>query len=139
MNVSSMASSDTMMVAVRPMGRFLCEKTKSIPLAEWFFWELKIRTEETDKMQETAARNRNMKTLCERSWVLNSTIKRYYGAVLEVSRGCPFLCEFCDIRILPDNNRPHNKSADLIVAEMDHLCSLGVRQVLFACDNFIGG
>jgi len=70
--------------------------------------------------------------------MLDSTIDRYYGAVLEVSRGCPFLCEFCDIRILKDNNRPHNKSADLIVAELDHLCQLGVKQVLFACDNFIG-
>jgi radical SAM superfamily enzyme YgiQ (UPF0313 family) len=70
--------------------------------------------------------------------LLDGTIDRYYGAVLEVSRGCPFLCEFCDIRILPDNNRPHNKSANLIIAEMDHLCRLGVRQVLFACDNFIG-
>lgn len=70
--------------------------------------------------------------------LLDGTIDRYYGAVLEVSRGCPFLCEFCDIRILPDNNRPHNKSVDLIIDEMDHLCRLGVRQVLFACDNFIG-
>jgi len=70
--------------------------------------------------------------------MIDSTIDRYYGAVLEVSRGCPFLCEFCDIRILKDNNRPHNKSADLIVAELDYLCRLGVKQVLFACDNFIG-
>jgi len=70
--------------------------------------------------------------------MLDETIGRYYGAVLEVSRGCPFLCEFCDIRILPDNNRPHNKSADLIVSELDHLANLGVTQVLFACDNFIG-
>ena len=70
--------------------------------------------------------------------MLDETVGRYYGAVLEVSRGCPFLCEFCDIRILPDNNRSHNKSADLIVAELDHLCRLGVKQVLFACDNFIG-
>jgi radical SAM superfamily enzyme YgiQ (UPF0313 family) len=70
--------------------------------------------------------------------LMDSTIRRYYGAVLEVSRGCPFLCEFCDIRILPDNNRPHNKSPELIVEELDHLCDLGVRQVLLACDNFIG-
>jgi radical SAM superfamily enzyme YgiQ (UPF0313 family) len=70
--------------------------------------------------------------------LLDGTIDRYYGAVLEVSRGCPFLCEFCDIRILPDNNRPHNKPVELIITEMDHLCRLGVRQVLFACDNFIG-
>jgi radical SAM superfamily enzyme YgiQ (UPF0313 family) len=70
--------------------------------------------------------------------LLEGTIDRYYGAVLEVSRGCPFLCEFCDIRILPDNNRPHNKSPDLIVSEIDRLSRLGVRQVLMACDNFIG-
>ncbi len=70
--------------------------------------------------------------------LLAETVGRYYGAVLEVSRGCPFLCEFCDIRILKDNNRPHSKSPDLIVAELDRLSRLGVRQVLFACDNFIG-
>jgi radical SAM superfamily enzyme YgiQ (UPF0313 family) len=70
--------------------------------------------------------------------LLDATIGRYYGAVLEISRGCPFLCEFCDIRVLPDNNRPHNKSAELIVAEMDHLCRQGVNHFLLACDNFIG-
>jgi radical SAM superfamily enzyme YgiQ (UPF0313 family) len=88
-----------------------------------------IRNPKRFDMAEARAVNRKL---------LDSTIDRYYGAVLEVSRGCPFLCEFCDIRILPDNNRPHSKSPDLIVAEMDHLCRLGVRQVLFACDNFIG-
>lgn len=69
---------------------------------------------------------------------LNATYKRYYGAVLEVSRGCPFLCEFCDIRILPDNNRPHNFPPEHIVAELDNLARLGIRQVLCAADNFIG-
>src|SRR5262252_85065 len=69
---------------------------------------------------------------------LNQTYKRYYGAVLEVSRGCPFLCEFCDIRILPDNNRPHNLPPDLIISELDYLAQLGIKQVLLACDNFIG-
>ncbi len=70
--------------------------------------------------------------------LLDKTIGRYYGAVLEVSRGCPFLCEFCDIRVLPDNNRPHNLPPELIVREIDHLYQLGVKQVLLACDNFIG-
>ncbi len=69
---------------------------------------------------------------------LHETYERYYGAVLEVSRGCPFLCEFCDIRILPDNNRPHNLPPDLIVSELDNLARLGIKQVLLACDNFIG-
>lgn len=70
--------------------------------------------------------------------LLQQTIARYYGAVIEVSRGCPFLCEFCDIRILPDNNRAHVKDPARIVGEIDTLHDLGVRQVLFACDNLIG-
>jgi radical SAM superfamily enzyme YgiQ (UPF0313 family) len=69
---------------------------------------------------------------------LDATYKRYYGGVLEVSRGCPFLCEFCDIRVLPDNNRAHNFSAEHIVSELDHMARLGIKQVLFAADNFIG-
>ena len=52
----------------------------------------------------------NMETAREMNRaLLDKTISRYYGAVVEVSRGCPFLCEFCDIRILPDNNRAHVK------------------------------
>src|SRR4030095_11111736 len=68
---------------------------------------------------------------------LTETYHRYYGAVLEVSRGCPFLCEFCDIRVLPDNNRAHNFSIDHIISELQTLSSLGIRQVLCAADNFI--
>src|SRR6185295_883812 len=62
--------------------------------------------------------------------LLRATMGRYYGAVLEVSRGCPFLCEFCDIRVLPNNNRAHVKDPGLIVAELDALYDLGARQVL---------
>ena len=69
---------------------------------------------------------------------LDATYGRYYGGVLEVSRGCPFLCEFCDIRVLPDNNRAHNFAPAHVVSELDHMARLGIRQVLFAADNFIG-
>ena len=55
---------------------------------------------------------------------------------------CREAVHFCansgDIRILPDNNRPHNKSPQLVVEELDYMCRLGIRQVLLACDNFIG-
>jgi len=64
--------------------------------------------------------------------------RNYYGALIEVSRGCPFLCEFCDIRVLPGNNRSNNKDVGLIVEELDRYFSLGVTQFQFACDNFIG-
>jgi hypothetical protein len=62
----------------------------------------------------------------------------YYGATIEVSRGCPFLCEFCDVRVLPGNNESNNKNPDLIVRELDQYLSEGVTQFVFVCDNFIG-
>lgn len=70
--------------------------------------------------------------------LLDETIHNYYGAVIEVSRGCPFLCEFCDIRIQKDNNKPHNHSPQKIVSEIDYFARKGVFQILFACDNFLG-
>lgn len=70
--------------------------------------------------------------------LLEKYVDHYYGATVEVARGCPFLCEFCDIRILQDNNRAHNKPPELIVEEMDTLAKLGASEFMFACDNFIG-
>jgi len=70
--------------------------------------------------------------------LLSSTYHNYYGAVIEVSRGCPFLCEFCDIRTLPDNNKAHNKPVNIILQDLYQLQELGVNNILFACDNFIG-
>ena len=70
--------------------------------------------------------------------LLKPKIEHYYGAVLEVSRGCPFLCEFCDIRVLPGNNQSNNKPVSLIIEELDQYHKLGITQIQFACDNFIG-
>lgn len=70
--------------------------------------------------------------------LLSSTFMDYYGGVIEVSRGCPFLCEFCDIRTLPDNNKAHVKPVQTILADLEQFHRLGVTNVLFACDNFIG-
>jgi radical SAM superfamily enzyme YgiQ (UPF0313 family) len=66
------------------------------------------------------------------------SFSRYYGGVIEVSRGCPFLCEFCDIRVLPGNNRSNNKPVPLIIEELDEYYRLGITRIQFACDNFIG-
>lgn len=62
----------------------------------------------------------------------------YYGATIEVSRGCPFLCEFCDVRVLPGNNESNNKEPALIVHELGEYFAAGVTQFVFVCDNFIG-
>ncbi len=70
--------------------------------------------------------------------LIRASYKNYYGAVIEVSRGCPFLCEFCDIRVLQDNNTSHNRNVEVIIAELDLYRQLGLRNIQFACDNFIG-
>jgi radical SAM superfamily enzyme YgiQ (UPF0313 family) len=70
--------------------------------------------------------------------LIKETYADYYGAVIEVSRGCPFLCEFCDIRTKPDNNWANNKKISVIVEEVGLFCSLGVGNFLLACDNFLG-
>jgi radical SAM superfamily enzyme YgiQ (UPF0313 family) len=69
---------------------------------------------------------------------LEKSMDRYYGAVIEISRGCPFLCEFCDIRVLPDNNRSHVKNVETILADIDFFAKKGIGQIILACDNFIG-
>jgi radical SAM superfamily enzyme YgiQ (UPF0313 family) len=70
--------------------------------------------------------------------VINLTSKHYYGAVVEVSRGCPFLCEFCDIRVMKDNNKSRVKNIDVIIEELNYFRKNGVRNIQLACDNFIG-
>lgn len=70
--------------------------------------------------------------------LITPEIGSYYGAVIEVSRGCPFLCEFCDIRVLPGNNKSSGKPIPIIVQELDEYYRLGISQFQFACDNFIG-
>jgi len=65
-------------------------------------------------------------------------LKRYYGGIVEVSRGCPFLCEFCDIRTMLDNNKSHNRDVETIITELEFMRVNGVNQVILACDNLIG-
>ena len=70
-------------------------------------------------------------------WEL-ADLRRYASACLQYSRGCPFNCEFCNITSL-FGHRPRTKSADQIIAELDHLYSLGWRgPVFFVDDNLIG-
>ena len=70
--------------------------------------------------------------------LLKASCNDYYGGVIEVSRGCPFLCEFCDIRTLPDNNKAHNKPIETIIKDLEQFQSLNITNVLLACDNLIG-
>lgn len=62
---------------------------------------------------------------------------RYATATLQLSRGCPFSCEFCDIIVL-FGRKPRYKSAEAIGRELDALRRQGARNVFFVDDNFIG-
>ena len=64
-------------------------------------------------------------------------LERYTTATLQLSRGCPYRCEFCDI-IVMFGRKPRYKSTAQIGRELDALRALGARKVFFVDDNFIG-
>ena len=62
---------------------------------------------------------------------------RYATATIQLSRGCPFNCDFCDI-IVMFGRKPRYKPVAAIERELDALRRQGARKVFFVDDNFIG-
>lgn len=62
----------------------------------------------------------------------------YSSLSMQISRGCPFSCEFCDI-IIMNGRVPRLKSPEQVINEMDALYNYGWRGGVFIVDdNFIG-
>lgn len=62
----------------------------------------------------------------------------YLYSIIQYSRGCPYMCDFCDVTALY-GRRPRTKSTNQIIKELDAIDQHGnVRLVLFADDNLIG-
>lgn len=60
----------------------------------------------------------------------------YWRAAVQFSRGCPFLCEFCDI-ITQFGRRPRLKSPDQVLAEFEAVLNAGFSSCFLVDDNFI--
>jgi radical SAM superfamily enzyme YgiQ (UPF0313 family) len=61
----------------------------------------------------------------------------YAFGAMQISRGCPFTCEFCDI-IVVFGRRPRIKAAAQVVAELDGLAAAGRHNCFIVDDNLVG-
>jgi radical SAM superfamily enzyme YgiQ (UPF0313 family) len=62
----------------------------------------------------------------------------YASMPIQVSRGCPYSCDFCDI-IIMNGRLPRVKSPEQVIAELDAIYNTGWRSSVFIVDdNFIG-
>lgn len=64
-------------------------------------------------------------------------VDRYMFGSLQISRGCPFTCEFCDI-IVTFGRRPRLKTSEQVLAELEAFRRAGFRIVFVVDDNLIG-
>jgi radical SAM superfamily enzyme YgiQ (UPF0313 family) len=98
-------------------------------LADWAEGAGKTRyeqTERTDMTKVPVPRHDLMK------------MKHYALGTIQFSRGCPFMCEFCDI-IVTFGRKPRLKTQEQIVAELSALYrTADVRAAFIVDDNLIG-
>jgi radical SAM superfamily enzyme YgiQ (UPF0313 family) len=64
-------------------------------------------------------------------------IDQYRTMTIQFARGCPFNCEFCDI-IVMYGRRPRTKAVAQVMAEVEEIHRLGLRNIFVVDDNFIG-
>src|SRR5262245_28744561 len=64
-------------------------------------------------------------------------IDQYRTMTIQFARGCPFNCEFCDI-IVMYGRKPRTKKVAQVMAEVNEIHRLGIRNIFVVDDNFIG-
>lgn len=83
------------------------------------------QTEPTDMSQQPCPRYELME------------MKHYLFGSLQISRGCPFQCEFCDI-IVTFGRRPRLKTSPQVIAELQAMQTAGMEIAFIVDDNLIG-
>lgn len=62
----------------------------------------------------------------------------YIYSIVQYSRGCPYMCDFCDVTAL-FGRRPRTKTSEQIIKELEAIIRQGnTKLILFADDNLIG-
>ena len=64
-------------------------------------------------------------------------MNKYVYAGVQLSRGCPFTCEFCDI-IVVFGRRPRIKTSAQVIAELEACVAAGKDNLFIVDDNLIG-
>ncbi|WP_144017319.1 radical SAM protein [Ekhidna lutea] len=75
----------------------------------------------------------DMSKLLVPRWDLYPNEKALMGSI-QISRGCPFQCEFCDVIEYLGRKQRH-KPVDNILSELDELYKVGYREAFIADDN----
>jgi radical SAM superfamily enzyme YgiQ (UPF0313 family) len=109
---------------------FLGEAEQTWPqfLTDWSRGEHRSRYEQEQKTDMTTVPPPRFKLLKMRKYLFGS---------VQISRGCPFLCEFCDI-IVVLGRRPRLKTASQVIAELEANYAAGKELVFIVDDNLIG-
>ncbi len=62
------------------------------------------------------------------------TMSQYVFGSVQLSRGCPFTCEFCDIIVI-FGRRPRIKTASQVIAELEGCLAAGKKSLFIVDDN----
>jgi radical SAM superfamily enzyme YgiQ (UPF0313 family) len=97
-------------------------------LDEWRDGKAAARYEQTEKTDLTRVPAPRLDLL---------KMDRYAFGSLQFSRGCPFLCEFCDI-IITFGRKPRIKTSQQIITELEGLRARKQEMIFIVDDNLIG-
>jgi len=113
-----------------PDVRFIGEAEETWPqfLAEWSEGRHQASYEQAEKTDMSTVPKPRLDLL---------KMSRYATGSMQISRGCPFTCEFCDI-IVMFGRRPRLKTSAQVIAELEGLRASGKKDIFVVDDNLIG-